>query len=203
MGALPAMIKYGVSTPTACYAASIGINDRPAAMNLADHCPYPEPTFGAFLDWISQLSAADVTAITTPEIARLLLRSAGHRSPRAAQATILAGHGTFTCHLRGVNAARSIDRLAQLPAGTLLTLERERDNAADSNAIRVEHDGRTLGWVAREVARPLAIALDDTPEPTVIVRLATAPWRLAQEAGVVDQLAAHDTIQLTVTLISR
>ncbi|MFE3739409.1 hypothetical protein [Streptomyces sp. NPDC059134] len=35
----PAMIKYGVGSPAACYASSIGIRDRATANNLAANCP--------------------------------------------------------------------------------------------------------------------------------------------------------------------
>ncbi|MFF3381322.1 DEAD/DEAH box helicase [Streptomyces sp. NPDC002680] len=201
MATLPAMIKYGVDSPTACYASSIGIHDRTAAIALASHCPYPEPTFGAFLDWLSQLDSDDLTAITTPDIAALLIRSSERRSPRAAQATILRGRGTLTCHLRGVRHARSIDRLVRMPIGTPLTLLRDRGNATDPNAIRVEHEGVLLGWVAREIAQPLAIVLDDTPPPDVTAYLGTDTRRLVQESGTVDQIGTLNTIQLTITLI--
>ncbi|MER5924977.1 HIRAN domain-containing protein [Streptomyces mirabilis] len=84
--------------------------------------------------------------------------------------------------------------------GTPITLLRDRGNAADPNAIRVEHDGVLLGWVAREIAHPLAIVLDDTPPPGVTAHLATDTWSLAQESGTVDTLGTHNAIQFTVTL---
>ncbi|PZG74814.1 hypothetical protein C1I97_37595, partial [Streptomyces sp. NTH33] len=65
---------------------------------------------------------------------------------------------TFTCPLRGVRHSGNDDHLAQLPAGTLLDLVRDPGNEADPNAIQVQHQGVFLGWIAREIARPLSLA---------------------------------------------
>ncbi|MEU0110666.1 DEAD/DEAH box helicase [Streptomyces sp. NPDC006251] len=199
LAALPAMIKYGVGTPAACYAASIGIHDRDAATSLAARCPVPEATFGQFLDWLGQLTTDEITDLTDPDVARLLVRSTERRSPRAAQAVILSGTGSFTCPLRGVRHADSAAHLARLTAGTSLQLVRDRNNAADPYAVRVQHQGVFLGWIAREIARPLALALDDDPAPTVSARLVTDPRSLAQHSAS-DQLTVHDAITLTITL---
>ncbi|MDO0930794.1 hypothetical protein QQY66_03535 [Streptomyces sp. DG2A-72] len=99
------MVKYGVDTPAACYASSMGIHDRAAAIALAAHCPYPEPAFGAFPDWLSHLSTDELTAITAPDIAALLIRSAERRSPRAAhlEAGVPTYPGEVGESLPGVN----------------------------------------------------------------------------------------------------
>ncbi|MFD4588933.1 DEAD/DEAH box helicase [Streptomyces sp. NPDC058434] len=191
LATLPAMIKYGVGTAAGCFAASIGLHDRAAATALAIHCPEPNPSFGAFMEWISRLTADELTAITSLETAKLLIRSAERRTPRAAQAAILRGSGTFTCPLRGSRHAGSIPYLAALVPGTPVDLVRDPDNRADPNAIRIEHEGHFLGWVARETARPLALALDDTTTPTTITA------QLSTVSSAADN--AVDT-QLTVTL---
>ena len=48
----------------------------------------------------------------------------------------------------------------RLSVGDVVDLVREPDNAHDPNAIRVEHEGQTLGYVPREFARAWAPALD-------------------------------------------
>ncbi|MEU3322054.1 DEAD/DEAH box helicase [Streptomyces sp. NPDC006785] len=199
LAALPAMLKYGVSTPAACYASSLGIHSRAAAMNLASHCPDPQPTFGFFLDWLSNLTAGELTSITTPEVAALLIRSTERLSPRAAQRTILSGQGTFVTPLRGVRHAGSAVVLSSVLRGTELRLIRDPGNPVDPNAIRIEFDGVFLGWVARETARPLALILDDDPAPTVRATLVTDTRSLVQEQGI-DQLAAKDQVLIAVTL---
>ncbi|MFF1651114.1 hypothetical protein [Streptomyces sp. NPDC058240] len=202
LGALPAMIKYGVGSPAACYASSIGIHNRVTATALADNCPYPKPTFRQFLDWLSQLTTDEITTLTDPETARLLIRSTERRSPRATQAAILSGSGTFTCPLRGVRHSGNDFYLAQLPADTLLDLVRVPGNEADPNAIQVQHHGFFLGWIAREIARPLALALDEDPAPRIYAQLTTDARSIAQQNGA-DQLHVHNAVTLTITLAPR
>jgi hypothetical protein len=201
LAALPAMIKYGVNSPAACYASSIGIHDRATATTLAANYPYPEPTFRQFLDWLSQLTTEEIIALTDPDTARLLIRSTERHSPRTAQAAILSGSGTFTCPLRGVRHSGNAAYLAQLPAGTFLDLAREPGNQADPNAIQVQHQGAFLGWVAREIARPLALALDSDAAPRIYTQLNVDPRALALQNGI-EQLSVHNAITLTVTLTS-
>ncbi|MFF3940411.1 HIRAN domain-containing protein [Streptomyces phaeofaciens] len=118
------------------------------------------------------------------------------------QKTILSGRGTFTTPLRGVRHTYSDGYLADLPAGTVLDLVRDYDNPTDPNAIRVEHNGLPLGWIAKGTARPLALALDDRPAPLVTAVLHTDTRSLADTSGT-DQLAGHDQVDLTVTISPR
>ncbi|MFJ8785820.1 DEAD/DEAH box helicase [Streptomyces sp. NPDC102476] len=196
LAALPAMLKYGVDTAPACYAASLGIHQRSAATDLAARCPVPEPSFSDFTGWLADLTTDEITAITTPNIAALLIRSTERRSPRSVQKTILSGRGTFTTPLRGVRHANNVWLLARLPAGTRLDLVRDPNNPADPNAIRVEHHGLPLGWIAKSTARPLALALDDRPAPLVTAVLHTDPQPFADTG----QLADHDQVELAITI---
>ncbi|MEU9074526.1 DEAD/DEAH box helicase [Kitasatospora sp. NPDC048538] len=199
LATLPAMLKYGVDSAAACYAFTLGVDRRGAAIELAEHCPLDAPTFADFRIWLSGLSADELTALTDPDTAARLIRSTERHSPRTVQKTILGGRGTFTTPLRGVRHADSARHLAGLPEGTFLGLFRDRGNSADPNAIAVEHDGRRLGWIGRDTARPLALALDDPHAPYVTARLHTDARRLAAAEGL-DQIAAHDRIHLDVTL---
>ncbi|MFE4263402.1 DEAD/DEAH box helicase [Streptomyces sp. NPDC056883] len=199
LAALPAMLKYGVDTAPACYAASLGIHERREAIRLAERCPVAEPSFSEFTGWLGDLTTDEITAITTPSVAALLIRSAERRSPRTVQKMILSGRGTFTTPLRGVQHADNVWLLATLPAGTLLDLVRDLHNPADPNAIRVEYQGLRLGWIAMGTARPLALALDDHNAPTVTTILRSDAQALAASAGI-EQLTAHDQVELTITL---
>ncbi|MFJ3301302.1 DEAD/DEAH box helicase [Streptomyces bacillaris] len=62
LATLPAMLKYGVDTAPACYAASLGIHQRSAATGLAARCPIPEPSFSDFTGWLDDRPAPSVTA---------------------------------------------------------------------------------------------------------------------------------------------
>lgn len=196
--ALPAKLKYGVSTSTACYAASLGLPRR-AATDLAASFPTENPTFAAFLDWLTHLGVEEISRITTGEIAALLIRSTERRSPRAAQAVVLAGHGSFTSFLRGVQYAESAYYLARLPGGESLELERDHDNPVDANAIRVTHNDVFLGWIAREVTRPLALVMDSDEAPAVHVRLSTDTGALVRSQGIA-RLLAHDQVVLEIAV---
>lgn len=199
LAALPAMLKYGVDTPAACYAASLGVRNRASAMSLAAHCPFPQPTFGAFLDWLSQLTIDELGAVAAPDVATLIIRSIERRTPRAIQRTILSGCGTFDTFLRGVRQAGGRDVLARLSLGTDLVLVRDPGDQADPYATRVEYEGELLGWVAREAARPLALMLDDTSPPRTRTALAVDTRVLAQEQGI-DQITMYDQVGITITL---
>ncbi|MFE1907412.1 DEAD/DEAH box helicase [Streptomyces gardneri] len=199
LAALPAMLKYGVDTAPACYAASLGIEQRSAAIDLAAHCPVPEPSFSDFTSWLGDMTTDEITAITTPSIAALLIRSTEHRSPRTVQKTILSGRGTFTTPLRGIQHTHNGEYLANLPAGTVLDLVRVHDNPTDPNAIRVEHNELHIGWIAKATARPLALALDDRPAPLVTAVLHTDTRSLAHTG----QLTNHDQVELTITISPR
>ncbi|MEV6957215.1 DEAD/DEAH box helicase [Streptomyces sp. NPDC051183] len=199
LSALPAMLKYGVDTAPACYAASLGIDQRGAAIDLASRCPVHEPSFSDFTSWLGNLTTDEITALTTPSVAALLIRSTERRSPHTVQKTILSGRGMFTTPLRGIRHTSSEEYLARLPAGTVLDLVRDHENPADPNAIRVEHLGVHLGWIAKGTARPLALALDDQPTPTVTAVLRTDTPALANGSGA-DRLAGHDQVELAITL---
>lgn len=140
LAALPAMLKYGVDTVPACYAASLGIHQRSEAIDLAARCPIPEPSFSDFTGWLGNLTTDEITAITSSSTASLLIRSAERRSPRTVQKTILSGRGTFTtpCAASGTPTATSTSptclrepsstsfaitttRLTQTPSGSSTT----------------------------------------------------------------------------------
>ncbi|WP_461111602.1 HIRAN domain-containing protein [Streptomyces chlorus] len=101
--------------------------------------------------------------------------------------------------MRGVRHSGNDDHLAQLPADTLLDLVRDPGNEADPNAIQVQQQGVFLGWIAREIARPLSLALDEDPTPDIRALLATDARSIAQQSGA-DQLHVHNAVTLTIVL---
>jgi len=197
LSALPAMLKYGVDNPTACYAASLGVRNRRAAIALALRCPYGDPTFSSFRDWLSELSAAEITEITGPEIAALLIRSTARLHPRTAQRVLLDEHGQFDTFLRDIDRAESARSLAALHRGTPLDLVRDPNQAGDPNVIRVEHGGELLGWIDQDIARALALVLDNPFSRDIQARLATDVNALLRQRGA-DQLPPEEEVLLTL-----
>lgn len=116
------------------------------------------------------------------------------RTPCLAPLAALA----LVCQLRPALAAESVSALIErsplagsqyhalaavadaMRPGDKLLLVRERDNRHDANAIRVEWQGRLLGYVPRRDNRALAAAMDrgERLEARVAaVRESSAPWR--------------------------
>ncbi|WP_437012366.1 HIRAN domain-containing protein [Streptomyces sp. enrichment culture] len=91
---------------------------------------------------------------------------------------MLSGAGTFTCPLRSVRHSGNDATLAQLPAGAPLDLVRDPGNEVDPNAIQVQHQGVFLGWIAREIARPLA-----TRAPPPVSTRSSPPTRARSHNG--------------------
>ncbi|MGQ4408715.1 hypothetical protein ACN6K8_006532, partial [[Kitasatospora] papulosa] len=83
-------------------------------------------------------------------------------------------------------------------------LVRDPGNETDPNAIQLQHQGVFIGWIAREIARPLALALalDQDPAPRIYTQLATDARSIAQQGGA-DQLHVHNAVTLTIMLAPR
>jgi hypothetical protein len=54
---------------------------------------------------------------------------------------------TYTCYIAGIPHAKP--DLSLLAVGSLLTLVREPENPYDPNAIRVEFNGKKLGYIPK------------------------------------------------------
>lgn len=194
LAALTAMLKFGVNTETACFAASVGVRHRPDAISLGAMFPTTGGTsFGDFCAWVSTLRADDVTAVVEPETAaRFLDRAAGLMAPTAALEMLVTESGSLSSPVRGVRHARSAAVLASVPIGGELGIARDYSNPADINAVRFTVDGNHVGYVAREIARVLGPLLDDEMGPVVTATLTVRPTpdNLA-ELERVDAVAAN------------
>jgi DEAD/DEAH box helicase/HIRAN domain/Helicase conserved C-terminal domain len=163
--ALPAMAKFGVDTPEAGYAATLGVSERHNAALIAEAFRTADlpRSFASFLSWFSGLMLPDLVAILgdNPETRRLAGRVARLATTDTSMRVLLAGRGTFEAPVRGLAHEGRASRLAGVHVDDVLQLDREPDNPYDSNAIRVRGtDGEDLGYVAREVARGLAGVID-------------------------------------------
>ncbi|MEU9623893.1 HIRAN domain-containing protein [Streptomyces sp. NPDC048155] len=115
-------------------------------------------------------------------------------TPRSVTAT--APVSTGPASPAGKQGTTSASQKPSVSGTGTLDLVRDHDNPSDPNAIRVEHNGLPLGWIAKAAARPLALALDDRPAPLVTAVLHTDPRSLAD----IGQLAGHDQVELTITI---
>jgi hypothetical protein len=156
------MAKFGLPTPSACYAASIGIRDRSAAIRTGESFDrHGGGTYTDFIRWLNTTETAVLAREVDPATARLLVQRAADLAATPAALRLLAtGEGTITADLRGIAYDRW-PRLRALPTPSALQLRREPDNPHDTNAIAVlDRQGRMLGYVAREIARSVAPLVD-------------------------------------------
>jgi hypothetical protein len=177
LAALTAMLKFGVNTEMACFAASVGVRHRPDAVALGAMFPTTFGTsFGDFCAWVSTLRGDEVASVVAPDTAALFLdRAAALMTPTEALDVLVTESGSLTSPVRGIRHAASAAVLASVPIGGELGRSRDYSNPADTNAVRFTVDGNHVGYVAREIARVLSPLLDDEMGPAVTATLTIRP----------------------------
>lgn len=75
--------------------------------------------------------------------------------------------------------------VASLPAGEPLTLNRERHNAFDPNAVQVWARDQHIGYIAAKQVKPIAIAMDaalekSTTSFTAVLRATPDRWPMIE-----------------------
>lgn len=197
--ALSAMVKYGVASMPACFAASIGVRSRRDASALAAMFPTDLGTeFDVFTAWVSTLDADDVRGVVDDATAALFLdRAATLVTPREALELALTDEGAITTPIRGIRPLGTAAAVSAMPVGTGLQLRREHGNPADENAITIHAaNGQRMGYVAREVARVLAPLFDLEGGPVISSTLAARPPATADAAA----FESHDAVTAQITL---
>src|SRR5208282_4058520 len=92
----PAMLKFGVPTETARFAASVGARRRADATALAAMVPAEAAvSFSQFCAWAAAQEHAAVAAVVGDQTARLFLgHAAAFTTPEDAMDMLIAGSGT-------------------------------------------------------------------------------------------------------------
>lgn len=167
LSALPGMLKFGVSSVGASYAASVGIRDRSEANSIGAAF---EATGGTslydFVRWLAGLSVEELSVLVSEEDAGdVLSKVAVLATSREARTLAATGHGTMNATLRGLGYESRASRVEALALPVRVVLWREGENVFDPNAISVRSQtGEDLGYVAREAAAALAPLLDEGAE---------------------------------------
>ncbi len=171
--AMPAIAKYGVGTPAACFAASIGVRNRRDAHTLGELSPAARGgSFSDFLAWVGTLTPGHLARHVTPETAAMFLdRAATLNTPRDARDLVLSEEGSILVELRGIGPLGTADAVRAVAIDDELALEREHGDTTDRNAIAVRSaSGVRPGHLAREHARVLAPLLYLEGGPVVRAR---------------------------------
>ncbi|MFI6883826.1 DEAD/DEAH box helicase [Streptosporangium canum] len=195
--ACAAMAKYGVSSEPACFAASIGVRTRRDAITLGQLYPAaPGQSFPHFVTWAATLTSDAVAPLVSARTAQLFLqRAAALLTPRAALDLAIHEAGTVIVPVRGIAALRTAHLLAEADDGEEVLLRRERDNAADPQAIAIHlRTGTKIGYVAREVAQVIAPLLDLQDGPTAHAFLHPLAGRTSAD------LERRDAVTIRITI---
>lgn len=162
----PSMVKLGVPSPEAAWAIAAGIPFRRLASELASRYLSERPSSGYqdFLEWLGSLDAEllhyeyGLTSPVLEDVARALARSGGSRY--LAPFSSLDEHFPLEVDVKGV-AYEGRWRAASLARpGMHVALKRDYDNPVDRNAVLVELNGKTLGYLPRDLAQLVAPEMD-------------------------------------------
>ena len=165
---LPTMFRYGVSTPSASWAMTLGCPSRDLSVSLAagfdSDVVDGDATYGAFVTWFSSLTEEDFTyhfGASSHESELLSRRSAALvPSNRSITASLRARTSLLTTSVAGIRYENRATLLAGVVPGNTARLVREYFNQYDANAIEVRIGGELLGYVPRTEARLLAPRID-------------------------------------------
>lgn len=172
---LPAMIKTGVSSVAAAWAAGAGVASRDAAMRVGSAyeavlgAGRPQDTlggsgsYGDFLEWVASLTSEDLIhrfglrGAVLEETLTALQRNA--TNPFLADLS-RSSSDTIEFSVRGIAYENRAQVAATAHVGSEVEIVRDYDNLADRNATAVYLGRRQLGYVPRDLAQLLAPDID-------------------------------------------
>jgi hypothetical protein len=162
---LPAMVKFGVPSPSAAWAMSIVVPSREVAVNMAaDFTRRGGGDYTAFRNWLSGLDLDDLRdtyGLRSPlleDVYGAVIRRTVNPYLRGFQG--LEAQLPLETRIRGATYGERTAAARQVRPGDVLAIQRDYQNVADRNAILVKHEGRELGYVPRAVAQLVAPYLD-------------------------------------------
>lgn len=165
---LPAMIKNGVPTPAASWAISLGIPYRHTAIDISNM--FEQENFKGyddFIKYVSRLTIDDlvnVYGLESPlleEVYKKLIKITSFETSEE----IDLPYETF---IAGVKYA-DVSAASRIRIGDTLRLVREYENKVDRNAIRLEYDGKHVGYVGKQLSKAIAFEIDAGLEVNSIV----------------------------------
>ena len=165
---LPTMFRYGVRTPSASWAMTLGCPSRDLSASLAagfaSDVDDGRAPYSAFVTWFSYLTEEDFSyrfEASAHESEVLSRRSAALvPSNRALTASLRQRIDGVVSSVAGIRYENRVALLPGVKNGGAVTLVRDYANQYDPNAIAVRVGGDTLGYVPRTEARLLAPRMD-------------------------------------------
>lgn len=154
---ISSMMKFGVSSPIACWICSFVLSSRRLASKLATYYPpESETSVFAFIKWIVNLSNEFILQDlegSRAEKQRLLNRINQIVAYDSQIQFIVRRSMPLEAEVKGISHENRVVAALEVAAGDHLVLEREQDNPNDFNAVRVMFQDNCIGYVQRDVAK--------------------------------------------------
>ena len=174
---LPTMFRYGVRTPSASWAMTLGCPSRDLSVSLAagfvSDVVDGNVIYSAFVTWFSSLTEEDFIYRfqASPHESEVLSRRSAAIVPsnRTITASLRARTSRLTTSVVGIRYENRTALLAGVTHGNAVRLVRDYTNQYDSNAIEVRVGGGLLGYIPRTEARLLAPRIDAGAPTTATV----------------------------------
>ncbi len=165
---LPTMVRYGVMTPSASWAMTLGCPSRDLSVSLAtgfvSDILNGGATYNGFVSWFSTLTEEDFTYRfgATPHESEVLSRRSASLVPnnRSLTNALRAKASVLRTAVSGIRYENRAALLTGVVPGSAVRLPRDYSNQYDPNAIEVRTGGELLGFVPRNEARLLAPLID-------------------------------------------
>lgn len=163
----PSMVKYGVSSPAACWAMASGVPYREAAMLIAAKylSQTDKPESNQFREWISKLSHDTLSHDFKFE--GHVLEDVSKAISRAGSNPLLKQYSSITrilpleMEVKGIYFLKERSLVAMAAReGQDARLVREYGNRYDRNAIQVQLNGQMIGYIERQLAQLVAPEID-------------------------------------------
>ena len=162
----PSMVKYGVPTPSASWAMSVGMPSRDVAIRLSARylSEVKVPDYDGFLKWVEKISTDDLKFefnLKSP-----ILEDASNALFQSGTNSLLKEHSSveeilpLETYVRGIGYDHRELAAGSVRVGQELRLVREYENPVDRNAIGVYLDGQSIGFLERQLAQLAAPDVD-------------------------------------------
>lgn len=157
---LTSMLKFGVPTPGACFASSMGVTARADAIGIgALFATTGGHTYQMFRAWLDMVPRQDLIIASSATAADRLLARAGRRRPSASILDVI-GLGENEAVVRAVVPVADQAAALRTEPGTPVALRRAPTTSDPDHVVLDDARDRIVGHLAPEDARTVAPLLD-------------------------------------------
>jgi Superfamily II helicase len=154
---LSSYIKYGLNTPSACAAKSLGVNTRETSLKISDYVGNVQ--LKEFINILKNLDSEDIE----------ILNLSNFESENILYLIQKLNFGKITFEelkslefeVKGINYSDERIQLAsKIEIGDILELKRDPNNIYDVYAVKIVYEDMELGFIPRNISKILAVEMD-------------------------------------------